>query len=498
MRNKVLTSLLIVACLVCLANVAYLWAQPPAVPANTLNNLGHNAPYFLSENGYSVGANEVISSLRAATFTTLNTGQGDYELYAMDQDVDSTADPVFASVDADLYRLSTGDVTDILEYPQTEASYIIWVDNSTGTPAYYAKNGATGAIDYSGSVFSTIFQNSHDNCGDGGVIEIKTGLYIVTKTLNVTKHGMIIRSESMWRGPASSGDVQVTGLKLAANTDMFNIIGRKCLLEKLCLDGVKTVFTTNTNDGISTAIDGSLDLHINDVYIFSFAGMGIRFTGGASSFTNVYIEYCGRMGLYVNSPSGTRNSWIGGGCYANGEHGIYDDTTSGGGGNRYIGTTLANNGGHGIILEQGEGKVLSNSLIQDNDERGVWLYGTKNAIISNNVFDGNCLVSNNVNSVIYMSSRSGTHCSNNTIIGNQVFSAQGNKPKYGIEDVDVNQDYNVISNNIIQNTVSAQMNILGASTLVRYNPGYPGIGETRYLAGNLEMWNSTAWVIIGP
>ena len=182
-RSRVLTSVLIVALFACLANVAYLWAAPPAVPATTLNNLGINIPYVISQTGYSVGANEVISALRAASFITLDTGQGAYELYAMnqdvettdavvfatvdtgqganevyamDQDVDSTADPVFASVDADLYRLSTGDVTDILEYPQTEASYIIWVDNSTGTPAYYAKSGVDGSVTNNGNITALV------------------------------------------------------------------------------------------------------------------------------------------------------------------------------------------------------------------------------------------------------------------------------------------------------------------------------------------------------
>jgi len=93
-RDKIVSSILVLAIVACLANVAYLWAAPPAVPANTVNDLGINIPYVISQTGYSVGVNEVISSLRAATFTTLNTGQGDYELYAMDQDVDSTADPV--------------------------------------------------------------------------------------------------------------------------------------------------------------------------------------------------------------------------------------------------------------------------------------------------------------------------------------------------------------------------------------------------------------------
>ena len=98
LRRKIVSVLLVLCAAMCLANVAYLWAQPPAVPVLTLNDLGINTPYVISVGGYSIGANEVISSARAASFITLNTGQGNYELYAMNQDVETTDAVVFATV----------------------------------------------------------------------------------------------------------------------------------------------------------------------------------------------------------------------------------------------------------------------------------------------------------------------------------------------------------------------------------------------------------------
>ena len=49
----------------------------------------------------------------------------------------------FVSVDADQYSLATVNVTDILAYPYSSASYIISTDGTN----YYAKNGTTGQIE---------------------------------------------------------------------------------------------------------------------------------------------------------------------------------------------------------------------------------------------------------------------------------------------------------------------------------------------------------------
>ena len=83
------------------------------------------------------------------TGTTLDTGQGAYELYGMDQDVFTTSDVEFSSVNftgpLPFAFNGTAIEPDALLYPVTEASYIIWSDGLTPS-TYYAKNGTDGSV----------------------------------------------------------------------------------------------------------------------------------------------------------------------------------------------------------------------------------------------------------------------------------------------------------------------------------------------------------------
>jgi len=160
-RAQIVFSLLLL--LVCGAIVGYA-----AIPNNTIShNQGAVLPTFNATGaGYYVGVNQIVSAARAAQFVTLDTGQGANELYDMDQDVLSTSDVIFNSVDAREYFLDTVNKTDIFAYPQTEASYIIWTDGTT----YYAKNGTTGSIEFSGADKAIVIQAAYDSLTAGKIL----------------------------------------------------------------------------------------------------------------------------------------------------------------------------------------------------------------------------------------------------------------------------------------------------------------------------------------
>jgi len=71
----------------------------------------------------------------------------------------------------------------------TEASYIIFTDGTT----YYAKNGVTGQIDFSGIVASTVIQSTINQIGvlGGGNIFLKKGTYTCSTTLNIANRDRI-------------------------------------------------------------------------------------------------------------------------------------------------------------------------------------------------------------------------------------------------------------------------------------------------------------------
>ncbi len=75
-----------------------------AVPQSTIRTTGggittYVGHYVNATLGYSMGGVEIIDNTRAATFVTLDTGQGANELYDMDQNVLQASAVVFATVD---------------------------------------------------------------------------------------------------------------------------------------------------------------------------------------------------------------------------------------------------------------------------------------------------------------------------------------------------------------------------------------------------------------
>jgi len=80
--------------------------------------------------------------------------------------------------------------TDVLTYPEQEASYIIFTDGTY----YYAKNGLTGKIDYAGTDASTVIQNAVNALASGGKILIKTGTYTLSNTIYV-EPGVVVEGE---------------------------------------------------------------------------------------------------------------------------------------------------------------------------------------------------------------------------------------------------------------------------------------------------------------
>ena len=88
-----------------------------------------------------------------------------------DQNLNTSDEVDFAG-----YSLNSVNKTDIFAYPQQDYSYLISVDNSTGTPDYCAKNGTTGEIEFSGIDAATVIQSASTN---GRKIFLKAGTYII-------------------------------------------------------------------------------------------------------------------------------------------------------------------------------------------------------------------------------------------------------------------------------------------------------------------------------
>lgn len=69
-------------------------------------------------------------------------------------------------------------------------NYNIFTDGST----YYAKNGATGVVDYSGATASTVINSAISASTSGGTVFLKAGTYTISSTISVTQ-SVILKGE---------------------------------------------------------------------------------------------------------------------------------------------------------------------------------------------------------------------------------------------------------------------------------------------------------------
>jgi len=87
-----------------------------------------------------------------------------------------------SDIDITPYNLTVNNISAFnLKSP---ASYIIWTDGST----YYALNGSTGEIDYSGTDAATVIQNAVDNTPTYGKVVITEGTYTLTNAIELKSY----------------------------------------------------------------------------------------------------------------------------------------------------------------------------------------------------------------------------------------------------------------------------------------------------------------------
>jgi len=380
-RSKVLTSVLIVALFACLANVAYLWAQPPAVPADTLTDLGINTPYVISVGGYSVGANEVISATRAAAFITLNTGHGANELYAMNQDVESTDAVTFATVDTgqganELYGMDQGvESTDNVVFNSVDTEEITlngttinsWTQlgNSAGIPytfiikqvdgityAYWANNQTlfnSNTVDNIPIQAGLEYLNTVDT---GGHIYVKAGVYTIETTLTLYSNtGIIGEGGDLIQ---NKGTIFLGGNDLDDNVMEFDTTpsggyNLRILLRDFAIDGNDV---NNTNPGSRYDCNG----------IHAFKAIKCL-------FENLEIRYINDIGIWLN---GTNNGA--------GQIHSYTNTIK----NCYITDCY-----RGVMTSYSEENQILNVQTGVNDQNGMYITSDLNLILGGvSVYDG--------------------------------------------------------------------------------------------------------------
>ncbi len=130
-------------------------------------------------------------------------------------------------------------------------------------------------------------------------------------------------------------------------------------------------------------------------------------------------------------------------------------------------TFYCNSAGTYAIKGTGAGKdlTISNNIIYNPPEDGIYLVGASNCIISGNKLVNFGNGTDNTFSGIFLS---GTSVYNN-VVGNSLRSAAGNKPKYGIRENSSSDGPNVITGNVVLNAVTDQISAQHTNTDVSHN-----------------------------
>ena len=101
-------------------------------------------------------------------------------------------------------------------FTKSEASYIIY-SGSAGGP-YFAKNGSTGKVDYSGSDVGFIVSSSINSMLKGGKIAFKQGKYYLSSTVTIQRNSMIFEGEGVTTEISySGGSIPVFDIQSGAN-----------------------------------------------------------------------------------------------------------------------------------------------------------------------------------------------------------------------------------------------------------------------------------------
>jgi len=213
--------------------------------------------------------------------------------------------------------------------------------------------------------------------------------------------------------------------------------------------------------------------------LFNNTEEGIKIEGGiGNTVSSNTANGNGEYGITLTTSAGS-NSVTGNTCTENTLDGIL--LLSNANNNTIAGNNCYENGASGIYVYVGHFNSVTGNTCNDNIGVGISLKSSNKNIITGN------MIRDNADGINLDAS------DDNTITGNACYDS----PSYGIDIANDTSDDNLILGNVlIDNNVALRDQ--GTSTVKRNNQGLTQMGDIQNNAGNIEMYNGTAWVIIGP
>jgi hypothetical protein len=322
------------------------------------------------------------------------------------------------------------DLAALMIRPEEVASYIVFTDGVN----VYAKNGLTGAIEYSnpGDAGDVINYCVSKLPANGGKIFIRAGTYSVKTPVTINRNGVMIEGEQL-----GYGDQPGTKLVLDGYFHMFTVIG--------CFFAYFRNLYLHGNDQARSAINISdaNDVTVERCFLHHF---GYPFIQALSPIhvlriTDNWIEVGDGWGVWIGGSSTVDTVFI---------HNNYFLSVK---------NAVALTSYPSAIF----GVVISNNIIRLTKEHGILIQKGAMVIVEGNaVYDCGSSAANTY-SGIRLENATGVLVKGNTII-NYATSYM----KYAVEETGT-ADYNLIVDNIVKSATSPAIVKVGANTVTANN-----------------------------
>lgn len=321
-----------------------------------------------------------------------------------------------------------------------------------------------GRVQFHDTDAATVLLDVMNELSNGGKIFIKAGTYLITQKLLFPNPNITLIGE----GHGVSISHGVTILKQADGANLDQIINnngkQNCHLRDLFIDGNQSHNTTHATGIDFTGDDNAIE-NIGVMYCYN----GLNLNTHASYFKQIFSEANNNVGfqiagygnvfedLYAAAGNGNISFYILGDAYNN----------------TFLGCIAQDDTNDGFTLQSYGGLVHHNTFIgchalQESGTSGH--HGFRLLGAQYNTFIG-CKVRNmgqaadNTYDGFYLATQDSTHSIKNQFIGCSAYSDTTNKLRYGFNEADANQDYNVYVANIIYGMATASLNIQGVNSV---------------------------------
>jgi hypothetical protein len=317
-----------------------------------------------------------------------------------------------------------------LRNPVEEASYIVFTDGVK----YYAKNGNTGMIEYSGDDAGAVINYAINNLpASGGRIFIRTGTYSVKTQIVINKYAVMLEGEQLGYG-------SVPGAKLVLNGD-FHMISIAysaffAYIRNLWLYG-------NDRSRSAIYISSANDVTIEHCFIHRFATAFIQVAGFLHVLRVVdnWIETGAGQGVWLGGTSTVETVFI--------HNNYFYDT---------LNAVVITNYPSDIFSV-----VISNNIIRMTKQHAIVVQKGALVIIEGNAILDVGYASPNTYDGIRLENVTGVVVNGNTIINYKTSNM-----KYAVEETG-SADYNLIVNNIVKSATSPAIVKIGTNSVSENN-----------------------------